>query len=127
MTVNRIEEFVVHDARVLGTLRDRMCGAVMQVISKKRPRDTTQGLLHRGNLSNDVRTVAIFFNHLVETANLAFDSTQPFEVGGLNVRIDCNRLAFTLTARKPHNQILAHTPPPYISEKPTREHMRQTR
>ena len=102
MSVDRVEQFVVHRAGILRTLRHRVCGAMMQVIAEERPSDTPQSFLYRGNLSNDVRTVAIFFDHLVKTADLTFYSTKPFQVGSLNGRIDCNRLASALIAGIAH-------------------------
>jgi hypothetical protein len=43
-------------------------------------------------LHDDIGTVPVFFDHLLQTANLTLDPAQPFEIGKLDLRVDPDRL-----------------------------------
>jgi hypothetical protein len=71
----------------------RFGGAVMQVIAHEISCDASQSFLHAGDLGDDVGAVAIFFDHFLQAANLAFDAAQTLEVSGFQLRIDADGFA----------------------------------
>ena len=58
------------------------------MVLKKRARDLAKGFVNCRNLYENVCAVAIFFNHSLKSADLAFDSTKAIEVGGLDLGVD---------------------------------------
>ena len=101
-----------------------------EVIPQQGLADTPQRLLDRGDLSKNIGTVAILFDHLLKTANLTFDSAEPLQVGRLDAGVDRYRLspavhlasACRITGR--FRLFLLHdftldTPSPYVKISPT--------
>jgi hypothetical protein len=68
-------------------------GAVVEVIAHEISGDAAQSFLDAGDLGDDVGAVAIFFDHFVEAANLAFDAAQALEVSGFQLRVDADCFA----------------------------------
>src|SRR5215510_2225624 len=54
-----------------------------------------QGFLHRGDLHQDVCTIAVFVHHLLQATNLTFDAVEAVQIAGLDLRIDGGCLART--------------------------------
>jgi hypothetical protein len=59
----------------------------LRISSRETP---AKGLLHRGDLGEDVGAVAVLLDHLVETADLAFDPLEAVEVPLLEITVDCH-------------------------------------
>ena len=92
--VNRFEQFVEHCFRFCFlAAAQRFSGAVTQVIAHQVAGDTAERFLDAGDLRDDVGTVAIFFDHFLEAANLAFDAAEAFEIRILKLRIDTDSFA----------------------------------
>src|SRR6202035_4954780 len=70
-----------------------MSSAMSQVIAHQPSGYRSQRLLRRRDLSQNVGTVAIPFNHTLQTANLALDTTQPPQVRSLDLRGDADSFA----------------------------------
>jgi hypothetical protein len=47
---------------------------MLQMITHKGAADSSQGFLHGRDLDEDIRAVAILFDHLLEASNLALDA-----------------------------------------------------
>ena len=88
MPVHELEQLVVGPIGFGGTFLDRRSGAVLEVIAQQLPSDAAQRFLHRRDLRDHVGTVTIFFDHLLQAADLAFDAAEPLEVGVLDLGID---------------------------------------
>jgi hypothetical protein len=69
---------------------DGMGSAMLQVILEERSRDLPQGFVNGGNLQENVRAIAIFFNHSLKSSDLPFDTSKPIQIGGLDLRINGN-------------------------------------
>ena len=65
----------------------------MEMIAHQVASDAAKRLLDAGDLGDDVGAVAIFFDHFLETANLAFNAAESLEIGVLQLRIDGDGLA----------------------------------
>lgn len=75
MLVNQIEELLVHGRRLLLIAVPNGAGrAVVQVIPQQRFPYSAQRFLNGGDLNHDIRAVSLLLDHLLEPANLAFDS-----------------------------------------------------
>ena len=61
---------------------------MLQVVAQQLPADAAQRLLHRCDLRDDLRAVAILFDHLLQAADLALDAAQPLEVRVLDFGVD---------------------------------------
>src|SRR5205085_110648 len=66
--------------------------AVLEVIPQQLPPDAAQRLLHRRDLRDHVRAVAVLFHHLLQAAHLALDAAQPLQVGVLDGRFNTLRM-----------------------------------
>ncbi len=79
-----------------------------KMIEKKRFAYAAEGFAYGGDLDEDIGAVALLFDHLLEAADLTFDSLQAREIGASDIRIDRDRLARFLTFRVYfyHNQMI---------------------
>src|ERR1700680_4201548 len=72
--VDNVQQFVVHRLPVLRRAGvERMGGAVRKMIAHQGVGHGAQRLLRRGDLSENVRAVAIVLNHALDSANLSFN------------------------------------------------------
>jgi hypothetical protein len=63
-------------------------GAMAELIAHQVARDAAQRFLDASNLRDDVRAVAVVFDHFLQAADLAFDATQAVAIGYFDFRID---------------------------------------
>src|ERR1700676_75728 len=92
--VNEFEELLVHRFGFGGLAAFQgFGGAMMQVILHQVARYAAQRFLHRGNLRDDVRAVAVGVDHFLQAANLPFDAGQPVAIRILDLRIDGHSFA----------------------------------
>src|SRR6185437_251860 len=113
MLIDQVEKLFVHVGSLLFVAApDRLRRTMMQVVSEQRLPYPAQRFLHRGDLNHDIGAVAVFLDHLLKPANLAFDSSQAFQIRGLDLCIDT--CGFTACSGLLH-QISAYTPRPYLS------------
>ena len=66
---------------------------MLEMVAHQVPRHTSERFLHRGDLGNDVGTIAVLLDHFLESADLAFDPAKPVLICLLDLRIDANRFA----------------------------------
>ena len=72
--VDNIQQFVIHRLPVLRRAGvEHMGGAVRKMIARQGAGNGAQRLLRRGDLSENVRAVAIVLNHALDSANLTFN------------------------------------------------------
>src|SRR5260370_7495645 len=101
MRVDQFEQFVVHGFRLLLlSASQRLGGAMMQVILHEVARHSTQGLLHGSHLRNDVRAVAVFFDHFLQATDLPLNAPEAVLISLFEKRVHPDSLA---------------TPPPAIA------------
>ncbi len=67
---------------------------MMQMIAHQVSRYAAERFLDTGYLGDDVGAVAIVFDHLLQTADLTFDSAETVAVGFFQFRIDRYCLAW---------------------------------
>lgn len=70
-----------------------MAGAVREMIAHERTGYGAQRFLRGRDLHEDVGAVAVFFNHAVDAAYLAFNAAEAAEIGGFDFRVDTDCLA----------------------------------
>jgi len=74
MGIDELQELVIHSFRFFFFSAPQCFrGAMLQMVAHQIPRDPSQRLLHRGDLGDDVGAIAILFDHLLESADLALD------------------------------------------------------
>jgi len=79
MFVDQIEKLFVHLRRLLFiAIPNRLGRTMMQMISQQRLPYPAQRLLHGGDLNHDVSAVPLLLDHLLEPANLPFNSPKTF-------------------------------------------------
>ena len=79
MLIDQVEQLVVHNSRLFWrAARDCLGRAMREVISHQRPPDRPQSFLCRRDLNHDVGAIAVFFDHLLNAADLPFDASKPF-------------------------------------------------
>jgi hypothetical protein len=90
--VDGLEQFVEHGFG-FGFLAaaEGFGGAVVEMIAHQISGDAAESFLHAGDLGDDVGAVAIFFDHFLEAADLAFDAAEALEVRGFELGIDADR------------------------------------
>src|SRR5260370_15475784 len=94
MRVDQFEQFVVHGFRLLLlSASQRLGGAMMQVILHEVARHSTQGLLHGSHLRNDVRAVAVFFDHFLQATDLPLNAPEAVLISLFEKRGDPDSLA----------------------------------
>jgi hypothetical protein len=92
--VDEVEEFGVHGLLFIGRAgADGLGGAVGEVIAHQSSGYGAERLLHGGELGDDVGAVAVFFDHAMQAADLAFDEAEATEIGGFDLRVDGYSLA----------------------------------
>jgi hypothetical protein len=87
--IDQLQQLVVlgfrfHFCTFPHSLRDAMA----EMIAHQRLADSTQRLLYRGQLSEYVGAVAVFLDHALQAANLAFDTPQPVKIRQFDLGID---------------------------------------
>ena len=70
-----------------------MTDAVAKMIAHQLPPHRAERFVYRCDLGEDLRAVAILFNHARQAANLSLDAFEAREVGGLDLWIDPMSLA----------------------------------
>jgi len=91
--VDHLDQLVVGGLGGVAVARaDRLGGAVLEVVAHQLAADRAQGLLHGGDLHQDVRAVAVLLDHLLEAAHLPLDPPQALEIAILDPGIDGDRL-----------------------------------
>jgi len=94
MRVNQFEQLVVHRLGfLLLAAAQGFRGTMVQVIAHQVACDAAQRFLHAGDLRDDVRAVAVVFDHFLQATNLAFDTAQAVAIGHFDFRIDGHRFA----------------------------------
>src|SRR5271168_2899579 len=94
MRINQFQQFFIHSLRLLLlSAAQRLRRAMMQVVFHQIPRHPAQRFLHRSDLRDDVRTVAVFLDHFLQAAHLPLDAPQPLAVRFLQFRVDAGGLA----------------------------------
>src|SRR5258708_2262900 len=89
MRVNQFEQLVVHRLGFsLPAAAQGFRGAMAEVTAHEVAPDTAQRFLHTGDLGDDVRAVAVVFDHFLQAADLAFDAAKPVTIGSFDFRID---------------------------------------
>ena len=89
VSVDGFEEFVEHGFGLCFLAATQgFGGAVVEVIAHQVTSNSAERLLHAGDLSDDVGAVAIFFDHFLKAADLAFDAAEALQVGGFQFGID---------------------------------------
>jgi hypothetical protein len=91
--VKELHQLVVRRVRLGWALPDRMRHAVLEMIAKESTANATQGLLYRRDLHEDVGTIAIGFDHLLQPAHLTLDATKAVQVLSLEVFVNGDGLA----------------------------------
>lgn len=107
--VDQFDQLIV---RFLGfVLSGPNCGgrAVPQMVSHQLATDTTKRFVCGGDLSKDVRAVAIFFDHLLQAPHLPFYPAEPLEVALFDVRIDADGFAVGLHAAAARGTVAARS------------------
>src|SRR5437879_1445892 len=89
---HQLHQLLIHLLRLTITPPYGSSRAVLEMIPQQLPTDTPERLLHRRDLHQDVRTVAVLVDHLLETAHLPLDPAQAFLVRVLDRGIDGDRL-----------------------------------
>ena len=90
--INQAKQFVVHRVGFFFFRRAQRFGrAKMQMVFHQIPRHAAQRFLHRSDLHNDVRAVAIFGHHFLQSAHLPFNSPQAFVITLFQFGIDGQR------------------------------------
>ena len=93
--VDYLKQFVVHRLPVfLRTVTDRVGSAMSEMIPHEGSGDGSERFLHRGNLSENVGTIAVLLDHTLQPANLTFNTAQAAQVGAFDLIINGDRLAF---------------------------------
>lgn len=87
MASEKVYEFAVHGLGLLRRVLNGVGGAMAQMVLQKSARDFAQGFVHGGDLNEDVCTIAIFFNHSLKSANLAFDAAEAIEIGSFDLGV----------------------------------------
>lgn len=92
--VDGFQQLVVHLFRrfLIGTAKC-LRGTMPQMVAHQISGDAAQGFLNASDLHDDVRAIAVVFQHSLEPANLSFDAPQPFAIGDLQLRVDARRLS----------------------------------
>jgi hypothetical protein len=94
MRVDHFQQFVVDGLCFLFlTATEGLGGAMMQMISHQVSGYAAERFLDAGDLRDDVGAVAILFDHLLQAADLAFDSTETVAVGLFQAGVDSDRFA----------------------------------
>jgi hypothetical protein len=89
MRVNQTQKLVIHRVGFFFFRGAQGFGRAMaQVILHKVSRHAAKRFLRRSNLGDDVRAVAIFFHHPLQTADLSFDTAEAFLIGCFQGRVD---------------------------------------
>src|SRR3954470_7053138 len=91
MVVHEIDDLIVHPLRFVAARSDRSRRAVLEVVAQQLAAHSAQRFLNRRDLGENVRAVAVVVDHLLESADLAFDAPQTREVFGFDLRIDSYR------------------------------------
>lgn len=99
MCVHHFYELVIHRLRVFVARSDRVGCAMFEVIAHELARHAPQRLVYRRHLREDVGTIAILFDHLLEAAHLPFDPPQSLEIAAFDVRVDTVRHGRTFRLR----------------------------
>jgi len=83
-----IEQLVIHSVCLRPALLDGVGGAMLQVVAKELAGDGAQGLLHGGDLHEDVGAVTVALHHLLQASYLALNAAQALQVPRLGARLD---------------------------------------
>jgi len=83
------EQLLYSLVRLLPAPRHGLKRALLQVIADELPRNAFESFLNGSDLHEDVGATTVLLDHLLQTADLAFDSPQPKQVGRLHVRFSC--------------------------------------
>jgi hypothetical protein len=67
---------------------------MLQVVAEQLPPDRAQRFLHRADLGENVGTVTVFLDHLVQASYLPFDSAQALEIPVFDIRVNRDRVTF---------------------------------
>jgi hypothetical protein len=98
MFIDEFEElFVLIGGLLFTAAANGLSGAVVEMILHESAPDASQSFLYGGDLDDDIGAIALLFHHLLETADLPFDSAQALQVRGLDLRIDRDGLAAFLS------------------------------
>lgn len=82
MSVDQFEQLFVHGfGLLLLATSQSLGGAMVQMILHQVTRDSSQCFLYGSDLSDDVGAVAVFFDHFLQTADLAFDAAEALAIG----------------------------------------------
>lgn len=94
MFKDQFEQFFILLCRLL-LIAAANCGggAVLEMIAHEGPAHAAQRFLNGGDLDDDIGTIALFFDHFLETANLSLNATKTLQVGAFDIRIDGYSLA----------------------------------
>src|ERR1700728_5396095 len=88
VSIDQIEQLVIHGAGCVAAIADGHGGAVFEVIAHQQAAHATQCLLHGCDLDQDVCAVALLVDHGLQAAHLSRDAVQAAYCGGLELRID---------------------------------------
>src|SRR5438876_10200382 len=86
--MHQVDQFVVHGLGFRRAGLDGVRRTMLEVVPHQLAADGAQGFMDRGNLCEDVCTITVILDHFLEPAHLAFDSSKPFEVPRLELRVD---------------------------------------
>lgn len=95
MRVDEFKQFVVHGFGARGIAgANGLRSAMAKMVAHEGASDGAESLLYRGNLDEDVGTVAVVGDHAFEAADLSFDATEALAIGGFDFGIDGDGFAF---------------------------------
>lgn len=99
MLVDEFEQFFVHGGGLFFFAAPQGLGGTMiQMIFHQVAGNAAQSFLHGSDLRDDVRTIAVFFDHFLEATHLPFDATKALAIGGFQPGIDADGLASLATS-----------------------------
>lgn len=97
--IHKLQQFVVHALCILGAAFDGFRGAMAQMVPHQLFGNAPQRLLDRGNLGEDIRTVALLIDHALQTTHLPFDAPKPLQIACFHVGIMRHQANRTLRRR----------------------------
>ena len=93
--VNELHQLIVHRVCFLWRPFDGLRRAVLEMIPHQLARDSSESFLNRRYLREDIRTVPVAFDHLLQPANLSLDTAKSLQICRFDFVIDCHGFAAT--------------------------------